>query len=505
MPISQSKYVAITSGIGGASAASRKDLGLRIYTTNPLFPQNTILEYSGSTMAQDVANYAGSSSVEALIASNYAGWVSKQVNSPRKISFMGANLIATAPVLRSTQELTPLESFTAITNGSIIISMGGTTYTVSGLDFSAAISYADVAQILETGINGNAAGGDLWTAASVVYNAETSSFVLTGGVTGVNVITYATDAQSGTNIAGLIGWLESDNPILSNGTDATSLTNILNNSIELSDDFASYGFVGYELRLADITEIGTWNDNQNFQYLFCGDVNSTNYTTIIDAAAAHQGMCINYNANYSSLPAFIMPATILAATNYSNQNGTVNYMFQQFPNQAVAVDTNELANTLDPLHINYNGQTQKAGTKIEFYQDGYNADGTDTAVYANEIWLKDAMATDLLNLELALDKIPANDDGLGQIEAVLQEVIDEALNNGTISTGKPLTSTQKAYITQLTGDNTAWQTVQLNGYVLTLELTQQVVNGATKYIAVYTLIYSKGDSIRKVGGRHILI
>ena len=171
----------------------------------------------------------------------------------------------------------------------------------------------------------------------------------------------------------------------------------------------------------------------------------------------------------------------------------------------MAVDTNDLANTLDQLHINYNGQTQKAGSKIEFYQDGYLADGTDIAVYANEIWLKDAMATELLNLEIALDKIPANNDGLAVIEGILQGVIEEALNNGTISPGKTLTSSQKAYITQLTGDNKAWQTVELNGYVLTVELRQEVINGATKYIADYMLVYSKGDSIRKVTGRHILI
>lgn len=504
MPISQSKYVAITSGIGGASAASRKDLGLRIITTNALFPTNLILEFSGGTLAVDVANYAGSTSIEAQIAAAYAGWVSKQVTSPYKISFLGANLTATAPIIRSTQALSALTSFTAITNGSIVISMGDASYTVSGLDFSSATSYADVAQVVETGINGNTAGGDLWTAATVTYNAETSSFILTGGATGDIAIAYATAAGSGTDISGLIGWSEATAPIASNGMAAQTLTDILNNSIELSNDFGSFAFVGYSLDADQINEIGTWNDTQNNEYLFCGDVTAVNYETIIPAAAAHKGMAINYNVG-STLPAWLMPATILAATNYSNTNGTVNYMFQQFPNQAVAVDTNTLANTLDPLHINYNGQTQKAGTKINFYQDGYCADGTDIAVYANEIWLKDAMTTEIINLEIALDKIPANEDGLGQIEAILQGVIDEALNNGTISPSKELTNTQKAYITQLTGDNEAWQSVYLNGYILTLKLTISVVNGATKYIADYTLIYSKGDSIRKVTGRHILI
>ena len=505
MPISQSKYVAIVSGIGGASAAARKDLGLRLYTTNTLFPQNIILEFGS---AADVASFAGASSQEAKIATAYFGWVSKQATSPRKISFMGASLNPTAPMIISTQDLEELTTFTAITNGSMSISMGGTSYALSGLDFSAATSYADVASIIETAINGNTAGGALWESATVTFNATNSAFILTGGVAGANEIAYATSTGSGTDISGTIGWSEATDPLVSNGTAATALTDILNTSVELSNNFASFAFIGTTLDTDAIAEIGAWNNTQNNEYLFCGDVGSSNYESMSTAAGAYNGMALNYNIHYndnSYLPAYLMPATILAATNYSNVNGTVNYMFQQFPNQAIAVDTNTLANALDQLHINYNGQTQKAGSKIEFYQDGYLADGTDIAVYANEIWLKDAMITELFNLELALDKIPANNDGLGQIEAILQDVIDEALNNGTISAGKTLTNSQKAYITQITGDNTAWQTVQLNGYVLSLELKQEIVNGATKYIAAYTLIYSKGDSIRKVEGRHILI
>ena len=502
MPISQSKYVAITSGIGGASAASRKDLGLRLFTTNALFPLNSVIEFSS---ALDVENFAGASSQEAEIAAAYFGWVSKSVNSPRKISVMGVSLNATAPIIRSTKTVEQLTAFTAITNGSFALSMGGTSYSVTDLDFSAATSYADIATAIETGINGNTAGGDLWTAATVTFNAETSSFILTGGATGDNTITYATAATTGTDISSLIGWSESTEPILSDGYAATNLSEILNTSIELSDNFASYAFVGLTLDATQINEAGAWNDTQNNLYMYCGDVDSTNYQTIIETAAAHEGMAINYQPLINVLPAYLIPATILAATDYTHVNGTVNYMYQQFPNQAVTVDTNELANTLDALHINYNGQTQKAGQKIEFYQDGYLADGTDIAVYANEIWLKDAMITEILNLEIALEKIPANVDGLAQIEAILQGVIDEALNNGVIMPGKTLTNTQKAYITQITGDNTAWQRVQLNGYVLTVELSQQIVNGATKYIAEYTLVYSKGDTIRKVEGRHILI
>lgn len=502
MSISQSKYVSITSGVGGASAASRKDLGLRLLTLNALFPTNTVLEF---TSAADVGNYAGTQSTEYKLAQAYFGRVSKSATVPNKISYMYAPFVATACSILSTITLASLATYQAITDGSMIISMGGTSYTLGSLDFSGATSYADVAQVIQTAINANTAGGAIYTAATVTFNAEQQAFQLTGGEEGASVITYATASGSGTDISAVIGWDEDSNPIISNGVDAEDISGILDKTVELSDNFGSYAFIGLALDTSNVAVIGAWNSAQNFKFMFCGDVTDTSYATVIAEAKKYAGMAINYQPYADALPAYLMPATIFASTNYSKVNGTVNYMYQQFPAQVVTVDTNALANTLDPLFINYNGQTQKAGTKIEFYQDGFLADGTDIAIYANEIWLKDAMETEILNLEVASEKIPANDDGIAAILGVLQAVAGEALNNGTISVGKDLTNTQKAYITQLTGDNTAWQIIELNGYIINIELKMQVVNGANKYIAEYSLIYSKGDSIRKVVGTHTLI
>ena len=502
MPISQSKYVSITSGVGGASAASRKDLGLRLLTTNAVFPTNTVLEF---TSAADVGNYAGTQSTEYKLAQAYFGRVSKSATIPNKISFMYAPFIATACSITSTITVASLATYQAITSGSMVISMGGVSYTLSSLDFSGATSYADVAQVIETAIQANTSGGAIYTAATVEFNATQQAFKLTGGTTGASVITYATTAGSGTDISGTIGWNEASEPILSNGIDAEDVSDILDDTVELSDNFGSFAFIDLALDVSNVADIGAWNSAQNFKYIFCGDVTDLTYATVIAEAKKYAGMAINYQPYNDALPAYLMPATIFASTNYDKVNGTVNYMYQQFPAQVVTVDTNALANTLDPLFINYNGQTQKAGSKIEFYQDGFLADGTDIAVYANEIWLKDAMETEILNLEVASEKIPANDDGIAAILGVLQGVAGEALNNGTISVGKDLTNTQKAYITQLTGDNTAWQIIELNGYIIDIKLKLEVVNGANKYIAEYSLIYSKGDSIRKVKGTHTLI
>jgi hypothetical protein len=199
---------------------------------------------------------------------------------------------------------------------------------------------------------------------------------------------------------------------------------------------------------------------------------------------------------------------IFAATDYAKTNAVQNYMFQQF-NLTPSVSSDSVANTLDANRINYYGNTQNAGQQISFYQRGTlmgpATSPTDMGVFANEIWLKDAAGVAIMNLLLGTSQVPANKFGQSMVLTTLQSVINQAVNNGTISVGKALTAQQKLYITQITGDDLAWQQVQNIGYWINCEIVPYQNNDVTEYKAVYTLIYSKNDVIRKVDGSHILI
>lgn len=84
MAISFTKYVDITSGVGGGAGVRQRDLIGRIFTTNALLAVGTIAEFD--TLA-DVGTLFGSTSDEYKRASFYFGWVSKNISSPKKISF----------------------------------------------------------------------------------------------------------------------------------------------------------------------------------------------------------------------------------------------------------------------------------------------------------------------------------------------------------------------------------------------------------------------------------
>lgn len=187
MPISQNKYVSITSKQGGQAAVSRKDLILRVFTDNELFPTETVLEF---TSADNVRLFAGVNSKEAKIADAYFGWISKQTNKAKKISFMRYAKDATKPYIRSVCSPVSLAELKAITNGSMVVSMGGTRYELKGISFADVTSYSDVSTVLQSAINANSAGGVLWTGATVSFDASMAAFVLKGGETGLCMISY---------------------------------------------------------------------------------------------------------------------------------------------------------------------------------------------------------------------------------------------------------------------------------------------------------------------------
>lgn len=507
MSIPQRKYVAITSAAANTAEAPYKELIARVFTTNPLFGANTVYEF---TQSSDVVDFAGSSSAEALFASEYFGWVSKRAQKAAKISFMRYSFDALAPYIYSTRKLAALDVLTAITDGSMVINLGGTAYTITGIDLSSATSYAAVATALQTAVRGNTTGGDLWTNATVTYNSANTSFQLTGGIAGENAINYASTALSGTDLSGLIGWNLANAPVLSEGVNAQSITDILNKSIDLSTNFLTFGFLNPSDALTNLDAIGAWVKEQNYNYRFCFDVSASNYVDAIAIANQYEGLTANYNINYgiSGLnPAWIMSAILPATTNYNAPNGVKNYMYQEFPSQAVSVGINDgtLYQTLDNDCINYNGQTQKSGKTIAFYQNGFNTDGIDSAIFDNEAWLKDHIATDVLNAFLALDFISADRDGKAIITGILETNASLALINHVFANGTTLDNNQKAYITQLTGDENAWLDVQNNGYKFYVDLTVQSQGNSQIHVAEYTLIYVKNNVIRKVEGTNILI
>lgn len=503
MAIAFTKYVDITSFTENQSPVLTRDYITRIFTTNELLPTNSYAEF---TSLSQVGDYFGTTSDEYKRAAFYFGFISKSYYSPQKLSFASYVPVAVPPKIFGSKFTTTLTQFQAISNGSFRLTLGADTNDITGLDFSTVTSFADVAAAIELAIN--AETGVQWTAATVDYDAARGAFNFVGG-DAVTAVVSAASAGVGTNIVSLIGWGTS--AIFSDGSAAMSVTDTLTASADASNNFASFLFMPYGvLTLDEIIEAAAWNAayEPNISFMYLVPVLRDDAVDYNLALSGYAGTAVS---EYSDTSGYVemLPGAILAATRYDQPNSVQNYMFQQSVLLSPTVVTTSDSNTLDDLGINYYGQTQTAGQPISFYQRG-TIYGTDLDpefinIYANEIWLKDAMAVALLNAFLILAQIPANTEGLQTVKSIQQPVIEQALVNKVISVGKQLTTAQKAEITNISNDATAWLQVQNFGYWYTSRIETYMVGATLNYKVVYTLIYGKDDVINKIEGQHFLI
>lgn len=501
MAISIKRYIDIVSGVGAGVRVPGRDLIGRIYTTNPLVPTDVILEFD---LASDVAEFFGSGSEEYLRAAFYFGWISKTQVKARKISFVRWAKEAVAATLRGVNPVPSLATFQEIDDGSMLFALNDSVEEITDLDFTTATSYADVASIIQTAIRAEGAT-TFWAQATVIYEARLKGFIFTAGTTGTCVIAPAGNAETGTPVAGLLRWSAAGGALASSGYDAQSVTDTLNTSADQSNNFGSFLFMGNP-DLDQMEEAASFAHLSNIQFMYCGRVSVEDYAERRERLQGYDGTALTeYDPGIATEYPEMVPMTILAATDYTRLNGTQGYMFTQF-NLTPTVSTNARANLMDEARINYYGRTQQAGQLIDFYQRGV-LQGTvlDMNVYANEMWLKDRAGADIMTLKLNLPEIAANDTGRTQVEGCLQNVIDMALNNGTISVNKELNFTQKAFITSITGDDLAWVQVQNQGWWLDVRIQETTVDDRVEYKAVYLLIYAKKDLIRKTEGTHSLI
>jgi len=493
MSISIDKYVKITSGVGAANSVRAREQILRIFTENTLAPTDGVLEF---TRAEDVASYFGRDTEEYRRAVNYFGYISPMIVQPAKLSFARDQNTAAPSKVIGTQVRT-LPAAAATVAGSV----NGVDFTTATVTVPASSTMSAAAALLQTALRA-VAGVAVLTQSTVVYDPLNARFVVTSGTNDVATTRFktglVTDAMGLTNSTAIPGV-----PVALTEADSVAAAD------NMSNNYGSFLFIR-KLSLDKLLPLAEANAAKNVAYTLLAGCKASEAESwsaaLLSVASIGLTLVADTNTEFDEQ----IPGALMAATNYDSRNGVINYMYRQVPNVTPKVTTTPLSDTYDKLRVNYYGRTQTAGQQIDFYQRGVlmgaSTAPVDMNVHANEQWLKDVCAAAILSLQLSLGRISANKTGRGQILNTLQTPIDAALFNGVISVDKPLNTQQKLYITQMTGDDGAWQQVQGIGYWIDAVMQSYVTpDGRTEWQCVYTLIYSKDDAIRRVVGTHALI
>jgi len=495
MSISIRRYVDIVSGVGAASGVAQRDLIGRIFSDNPRTPADAVVEFES---AAEVATYYGGASAEYKRAAFYFSFISKSISSPRKLSFARWAKVANEARIYGAANPATLAAFQDIVAGVLTLTVGGQIATVVNLDLSAAGTLAAVAAAVQVAIRAEA--GTQYAAALVTYDAPSGTFNFTSTLEDAAAISV-----TASDLATALGW--GAGAVLSPGVAVSTIPDALSASVAVSNNFGSFAFV--ETLTADETvEAAAWNAARNVEFMFCARVTAADAAAISADTLALAGCGLVFAPDAAEYDE-VLPMAVLAATDYGRRAAVQNYMFQMGA-LTPKVSSNADADTYDNLRVNYYGNTQSAGQQINFFQRGVLT-GPDTApvdmnTYANEMWFKDAAQSALMGLLLALPRVPANAEGRAMVLSALQDPIDLALRNGTISVARTLTTAQRLFVSQVTGDPEAWHQIEALGYWVDVVMVPfETLDGRTEYKAVYTLVYAKDDTVRKVDGAHNLV
>lgn len=507
--ISFNRYINIVSGVGAGAGVRNRELILRVLTQSTAIPPGIVAEFSNPDA---VASYFGASSEEYNRALAYFSFISKSIKSPRKISFgrwVGTDI---APMIIGDTVAKKLSDWTGVTPGSLVLTVAGADTTVPAIDTSSAESLTAVASALQTAIRAAGTGVAQLASAVVQYNTNTNQFILTGSTAGSGSITCKVDGSGDVSV--LLGWTTSGTVNIP-GQPKDSPQQAVAKSAAISTNFGSFLYSPQlatdSTGVAAITDVASWNSAQNNKYMFLLPVVQSDVPAIYAACKGYGGMGVTVKSATMTFDYCDQcPAEILASTDYTAPNGVQGYMYYQFDTRNPTVSDDTVADLMDHNRANYVGVTETAGQMIAFYQRGVlmggPTDAVDMNIYANEMWFKDYIGTQIMTMQLALPILAGNDDGRAKLMGILQDCCSVAKGNGTISPGKTLTTIQKQYITQITDNPDAWRQVQdLGSYYDIYFTTEVTTDGRTEYVANYTLVYSKSDQIRKVNGSNVLI
>lgn len=530
MAIRFTKYVNITSVVGAAIQVPTRQWCARVFTTNPLVGPNAILQF---TSAKDVGTFFGTASEEYARAVAYFNYLSPLGTAPLAIQFARWVEAAQPATVYGEAGVAVLTALQAITAGLLSLKFGNTTVNLTGLNFASDATLTAVAATLQTALVAAAAqapNGEL-ASCSVTWNATAQAFDFNASPTVTATETFRVVSPSGvttaTDVAAALGWYQSQGAL---NNDASLLeTRVAGYSrvTSLNNNFGEFCYDDVSaLTLADATAVALANAAQNVMAVFRVYVTPTDWATWSAALIGIAGVGLEYeDTGIVGTPRQyieMLPMAIHAAINFNAVNGAVGFMYKQ--NSLYTASINDApgsvqSDALDAARVNYYGVTQSAGNNISFYQRGVLCGGAtapvDSTVFANEMWFKDMTGANLMNLQLSVGQIPANKRGQTMCDNIVQgqkatantpaSGIQLALLNGTISANSTLTLAQQTYITQQTGDSTAWQQVQSSGYWFGSTITSATNNGVTTYTYSYTLIYRKDDVIKTIVGSHQLM
>lgn len=491
MAIPASQIVSIVPRVISAGGSDLEINGMILTKSLSIPTASPLLAF---TDAASVGSYFGLLSPEYEAASIYFKGYENAFKMPATF-YIGRRFDAAAAAwLRGAKYSGTLEALQAITSGGLSLTVDGTKAELTTLDFSAASSFSAVAGVIQTALEAKVSG------ATVTYSSLYGAFQITSPTAGeASTITYASAPATGTDLSALLSLTQSTGAVISQGTEAMTVTENLETLVNSGSNWATFTTL-YDAE-AEYLELASWASGKGTDYAYiCWTQAATALVASSDADPASKlkeasagSTAIVYGP--ADMAVFVM--AIAASIDWNRFNGVSSYAFKSQSGLAATVDNGVDASTLLSKGYNFYGNYATRNDDFTFLYNGQmfgQYEYIDT--YINAIWLNNAFQLALMDGLKGASIVPYTDEGYGLIRGWLMDPINRAVNNGVITPGITLTEAQRGELIREAGQDISGD-IEAEGWYLQVEDPGGPVRAARDTPTV-SFWYAYGGSVNKI-------
>ncbi len=475
---------------GGSSDLEMNGL---VLSKNPLISTDSlVLEFGGPNT---VGTYFGLDSEEYAAALTYFTGYENKTSAPRSF-FIARRIDAdTAGWLRSASYHGSLDSLKVVTDGALTIEVDGTSYSLTGLDFSQATSFSDAAQILQTAL------ADKISGVKVNFSSLNASFTIQSPTAGPSSqVGYALALASGTALAALMGLTLEPGALRSSGSAALSEVEQMSAIRAKNENWVSFTAL-WEAQTDELLKWAQWaNDNYGWLYVaYTTDPQTPDQNSQADPASALKAAAYDYSTIvYGTIDYALFIMGAVASISWLRTNGTITLAFKRQPGLAAYVNVEGQAEALESKNCNYFGNFSTRNSEFVFLYPGVMCAGQYGFIdpYINSVWFNNRLQVALLDGLSSSGRVPYNERGYAMIRAWMQDPVNQALTNGAIELGIELSERQKSELFNEAGlDISADLAIQ--GYFIQIMDPGSPVR-ARRESPVVNLWYTYGGSVQRI-------
>lgn len=404
---------------------------VNIVGTSEIIPLNERIRFYFSI--DEVEEDFGSSAEEFKAAEFFFS----QNPRPQKLAISRRVLADTSGIMEGNAITALIGDFSDLTDGEFNVTIDGVSLDITGLDFAGALTFGDVATIIQNALNAETPPG--YASAVVSYDIASGKFKITSGTVGTSsTVSYLASVSggSGTDISGS-SFLNMQSGLIIDGETAGSIVDQLTKISDKSDDWYWLTFTNELRDVSEVLDVAEYIEAKlKLYFTTSNNIDSYNsgISTDIGSLVKQSGYARTSVACYSSYPEQypeVSLAARMAAVDFYAPDSVITAAYKNLPGVTAE---NLTSNQLKALNDKYIGALVVMGGR-RVYFEGKTGSGEYIDIINNTDWLEVDMRSEVFNLIVDSNKVPFDDLGIQKIGAAMTRSLNRGVFNGMLAGG----------------------------------------------------------------------